>query len=51
MLVDRRADLLPHELPHRPPRRAAGEEGGAKMIEIDNVHKSFGTLEVVKGVT
>jgi polar amino acid transport system ATP-binding protein len=26
------------------------KEGGKKMIEIDNVHKSFGNLEVVKGV-
>jgi polar amino acid transport system ATP-binding protein len=26
------------------------KEGGKKMIEIDNVHKSFGDLEVVKGV-
>jgi ABC-type polar amino acid transport system ATPase subunit len=27
------------------------KEGGKKMIEIDNVHKSFGDLEVVKGVS
>jgi polar amino acid transport system ATP-binding protein len=26
------------------------KEGGKKMIEIENVHKSFGNLEVVKGV-
>jgi ABC-type polar amino acid transport system ATPase subunit len=27
------------------------KEGGKKMIEIDNVHKSFGDLAVVKGVS
>jgi ABC-type polar amino acid transport system ATPase subunit len=29
----------------------AWKEGGKKMIEIDNVHKSFGDLDVVKGVS
>ena len=27
------------------------KKGGEKMIEIDNVHKSFGALDVIKGVS
>ena len=38
-------------LPHRPRRRASGGRQLMAFLEIDEVHKSYGEHEVLKGVT
>src|ERR1700675_59645 len=46
-----RADVSDHEYSADPAGPASREAGGAAMIELRNVHKSFGRLEVLKGIS
>src|SRR5258708_4501505 len=47
----RRADVSHHEHSAHPAGSASREAGGPPMIELSNVHKRFGALEVLKGIT
>src|ERR1700686_2176845 len=46
-----RADVSDHEYSADPAGPASREAGGAAMIELRNVHKSFGRLEVLRGIS
>src|ERR1700686_1134358 len=47
----RRADVSHHEHPADPAGPASREAGRPPMIELRDVHKKFGSVEVLKGIT